>query len=108
MPRRHSRQTGSVLTALAGEPSGWRYGYELGKQVGLAAGTLYPILIRLCDRGLLETMWETDPPPGRPRRHLYRISDAGRRAAAEAQHATALVPRGRELRSHRQALGGAT
>jgi PadR family transcriptional regulator, regulatory protein PadR len=89
MARRPSRQTASVLTALAREPLAWRYGYELGKQVGLEAGTLYPILMRLCDRGLLEASWEADPPVGRPRRHMYRISAAGEHAAAEAQAAVA-------------------
>jgi len=30
-------------------------------------GGLYPILIRLADRGLLETSWEEGTPAGRPR-----------------------------------------
>jgi len=84
MPRRPSPQTAAVLAALAREPEAWRYGYELGKEVGLEAGTLYPILMRLSDRGLLEAGWESDPPVGRPPRHLYRITGAGERAAAEA------------------------
>ena len=82
-PRRPSAQTLSVLDALAGDPAAWRYGYELGQQVGLKAGSLYPILIRLCDRGLLEATWEADPQPGRPARHLYRLTDDGIRWAAE-------------------------
>ena len=65
-----------MLRALAADPATWRYGYELGRQVGLKAGSLYPILIRLADRKLLETRWET-PPPGRPARHLYRLTPAG-------------------------------
>ena len=40
-------------------------------------GGLYPILIRLADRGLLETSWEEGTPAGRPRRHLYRLTAAG-------------------------------
>jgi PadR family transcriptional regulator PadR len=95
MARRPSPQTLSVLAALAREPETWRYGYELGKDVGLEAGTLYPILMRLTDRGLLEAGWETDPPAGRPPRHLYRITGAGAREAAEA---AAAVPRGATLR----------
>src|SRR3954451_15079037 len=83
MPRRPSPQTAAVLAALAREPAEWRYGYELGKEVGLEAGTLYPILMRLSARGLLEAGWETNPPAGRPPRHLYRITGAGERAAAE-------------------------
>jgi DNA-binding PadR family transcriptional regulator len=72
-----SRQTAKVLAALAADPAGWRYGYELGREVGLKAGSLYPILMRLADRGLLEARWELAPPPGRPARHLYRLSSAG-------------------------------
>jgi PadR family transcriptional regulator, regulatory protein PadR len=75
--RRPSPQTAAVLAALAAEPSTWRYGYELGQEVNLKAGSLYPILIRLCDRDLLEATWEADPPPGRPPRHLYRLTPAG-------------------------------
>ena len=84
-----------MLVALAKDPSAWRYGYELGQQVGLKAGTLYPILMRLCDRGLLEATWESDPPEGRPRRHLYRVLGDGVRLAAELREepATSLVPR---------------
>ena len=75
--RRPSPQTVAVLCALAESPSAWRYGYELGQEVGLKAGSLYPILIRLADRGLLEATWEPGP-EGRPPRHLYRLSGAGR------------------------------
>jgi len=79
--RRHSPQTVAVLTALADRPGEWRYGYELGKDVGLQAGTLYPILMRLTDRGLLEATWEAEPQPGRPARHLYRLTADGAREA---------------------------
>ena len=76
-PRRPSAQTLLVLDALIDEPATWRYGYELSRQVGLKAGSLYPILIRLCDRGLLEASWEDEPPAGRPPRHLYRLTTDG-------------------------------
>ena len=82
-PRRPSAQTVLVLNALADNPVAWRYGYELGRQVGLKAGSLYPILIRLRDRGLLEATWEDDPSPGRPPRHLYRLTGDGLRWVAE-------------------------
>lgn len=45
--RRPSAQTIAVLSALADEPTTWRYGYELGKQLDLRPGSLYPILVRL-------------------------------------------------------------
>lgn len=81
--RRPSAQTALVLDALASDPATWRYGYELGRQVGLKAGSLYPILIRLCDRGLLEATWESDPQPGRPARHLYRLTGEGSKWPAD-------------------------
>src|SRR5215471_2593477 len=91
--RAPSQQTVAVLHALAADPAAWRYGYELGQQVGLKAGSLYPILIRLADRGLLETRWEA-PPPGRPARHLYRLTPAGLDlAATPAAPARASAPR---------------
>lgn len=81
----------AVLCALAADPTRWRYGYELGQEVGLKAGSLYPILMRLSDRELLESSWESDPSPGRPPRHLYRLTGEGIRytaAAVEAQVTT--------------------
>jgi PadR family transcriptional regulator len=72
-----SAQAISVLRPLAGDPSRWRYGYDLGTEVGLKSGSLYPILVRLADRGLLEAAWEPGP-AGRPPRHLYRLTAAGR------------------------------
>jgi DNA-binding PadR family transcriptional regulator len=83
MTRRPSRQTVLVLTTLAEDPATWRYGYELGQEVDLKAGSLYPILMRLCDRDLLEHTWETNAPPGRPPRHLYRLTPSGIQLATE-------------------------
>jgi PadR family transcriptional regulator, regulatory protein PadR len=79
-----SAQTLSVLAALCDEPSQWQHGYALAKQTGLKSGTLYPILIRLADRGMVEACWQDEPEPGRPRRHLYRLTAAGLASATEA------------------------
>jgi DNA-binding PadR family transcriptional regulator len=79
-----SPQTVTVLRALAGDPARWRYGYELVTETELKAGSLYPILVRLADRGLLDAMWEESPPRGRPPRHLYRLTQAGIDASASA------------------------
>jgi PadR family transcriptional regulator PadR len=78
-----SEQTTAVLLALAQEPAEWHYGYDLCQQTGLKAGSMYPILMRLADRGFLETSWESDIPVGRPPRHLYRLTDAGLELANE-------------------------
>ena len=93
--RRSSPQTLNVLNALAARPSVWRYGYELGLQVGMRSGSLYPILVRLSDRGLLEAKWEENSPAGRPPRHLYRLTAEG------LEHATALDNRGSARRRAR-------
>jgi PadR family transcriptional regulator len=84
-----SAQTLSVLAALCDQPSQWQHGYALAKQTGLKSGTLYPILIRLADRGMVEACWEDEPQPGRPRRHLYRLTAAGLASATEALAAAA-------------------
>ncbi|MGH9850573.1 MAG: PadR family transcriptional regulator [Blastocatellia bacterium] len=81
--RQPSEQTTAVLIALAQAPADWHYGYDLCQQTGLKAGSMYPILMRLADRGLLETMWETEIPVGRPPRHLYRLTESGLELANE-------------------------
>jgi PadR family transcriptional regulator, regulatory protein PadR len=80
--RRPSPQTVAVILALAEQPARWRHGYDLCRALELKAGTVYPILIRLADRGLVQTAWEQEPPQGRPARHLYRLSSAGAELAA--------------------------
>ena len=83
---RFSAQTLSVLAALCAEPAGWRHGYGIAKDTRLKSGSLYPILIRLAERGLVEARWEEEQPAGRPRRHLYRLTPDG---LARAQTALA-------------------
>ncbi len=83
--RRPSEQTLSVLQALAEDPVQWRHGYYLCQQTGLKAGSIYPILIRLADRGWLDTSWETTISAGRPPRHLYRLTPAGLKWAKELE-----------------------
>jgi DNA-binding PadR family transcriptional regulator len=77
-----------VLSVLAG---GKRYGYLIQKQVreasssrvDLAAGTLYPLLHRLEDEGLVRSSW--DDRTGRQRK-WYELTAAGRRRlSAQAQ-----------------------
>ena len=87
--RRLSPQALLVLGALREQPSEWQYGYALASETGLKSGTLYPILIRLADQGLVEARWQEEPTPGRPRRHLYRLTADG---AATAAQALAAVP----------------
>ena len=87
---RWTRQTRSLLAALTGD--GWRHGYDLSRETGLKSGTLYPLLIRLTERGWLETRWEDSPEPGRPPRHLYRLTAEGRAQALTAGQAATTAP----------------
>jgi PadR family transcriptional regulator len=81
--RRPSGQVTAVVLVLAEEPATWRYASELCHRLDLQAGSLYPVLMRLADRGLLETTWESEVPAGRPPRQLYRLTGPGRVLAAE-------------------------
>ena len=90
--RRPSPQTTAVILALAEHPTAWRYGYQLCRELDIKPGSLYPILMRLTDRGLLETRWDTDVPAGRPPRHLYRLTGSGRAMATELAAAPATAP----------------
>ena len=88
-----SAQTLLVLAALCAQPSQWQHGYALARQTGLKSGTLYPILIRLADRGMVEACWQDEPAAGR-RRHLYRLTASGL-ATATGALAAAARPAGR-------------
>jgi PadR family transcriptional regulator, regulatory protein PadR len=80
--RTPSAQTRRVLETLAADPARTRYGYELSIELNLSSGTLYPILMRLADRGLVAASWEAHT-PGRPPRHLYRLTAEGAVLAAQ-------------------------
>lgn len=100
-----SEQTTIVLLALAEDPAAWRHGYELCQQTELKAGTLYPILIRLADRGLLETTWESEVPVGRPPRHLYRLTEAGIELANELGEKKMMAAKAKRARLRPQTEG---
>lgn len=79
MPRRlnDSPQIRQLLTAMLRQPRTWHYGYELSKQTELKSGTLYPLLIRLSDQGLLQSKWQEPDRPGKPARHAYKLTADG-------------------------------
>jgi PadR family transcriptional regulator, regulatory protein PadR len=77
-----SPQTLLILDAFRDHPAEWKYGYDLSRSTGLKSGTLYPLLMRLAERKLLETAWETGE-PGRPPRHMYRFTPEGMQFARD-------------------------
>jgi len=91
MNMRRSPQTTLVLAEFLQSKQEWRYGYDISRNTGLKSGTLYPILMRLAERSMLETNWEKAE-IGRPPRHIYRLTRAGLRYAhAEVSAASSLT-----------------
>ncbi|HTJ31258.1 MAG TPA: helix-turn-helix transcriptional regulator [Acidobacteriaceae bacterium] len=94
MKLRLTPQTLLVLDAFLVDTEAWRYGYELSRGTGLKSGTLYPILMRMEERRLLETDWETNE-PGRPPRHMYRLTPEGMQFARQQCQPAAIEPMAR-------------
>ena len=72
-----------VLKVLTADPSAPQYGYDLMKAARLPSGTLYPMLARLEQEGLVESEWEAQRSDagGRPPRKYYRLTAEGARVA---------------------------
>jgi PadR family transcriptional regulator PadR len=74
-----------VLSLLEARP---RHGYEIGKliegrsegRIQFRIGSLYPILCRLEDRGIISGRWVEKA--GQRRRRFYRLTAAGRKFLA--------------------------
>lgn len=83
-----------VLRVLLADPTGLHYGYDLMKAARLASGTLYPMLARLQQEGLVDSEWEEQRPDagGRPPRKYYRLTAEGARVA-RLELASAAPPR---------------
>jgi PadR family transcriptional regulator PadR len=88
-----SRQTRTLLAALLDRSQAWRHGYELSKETSLRSGTLYPLLMRLSEQGLLEHRWQEAERPGLPPRHVYRLTAAGLALAREQELAAVTAER---------------
>jgi PadR family transcriptional regulator PadR len=98
-----------VLRVFLLDPEQHRYGYDLMKAAKLPSGTLYPMLARLQDEGLLVSEWEPPRPDagGRPPRKYYRLTvDGVRVARLELAQASMDAGRG-AIGTTRPAHGGA-
>ena len=83
----------AVLTAIS---RGSRYGFELMDKTRLASGTVYPILSRLSESGLVVSRWEryqTARNAKRPARKYYETTTLGEEMLQQAV-------------AHYQTLGG--
>src|SRR6266571_2727787 len=66
-----------VLATLLRDPSRERYGFELADATGQPPGTIYPILARLGEAGLLlQRKEDVAPETDRPARRYWRLNPA--------------------------------
>ncbi len=89
-----------VLRVLVADPAAPHYGYDLMKATRLASGTLYPMLARPQQEGLVDSQWEDQRPEagGRPPRRYYRLTAEGARVARlELANAAALPGNARHI-----------
>ncbi|SRR5208283_1878893 len=86
-----------VLRVFLADTTARQYGYELMRAARLPSGTLYPMLARLQDQGLVTSEWEPQPADagGRPPRKYYQLTAEGARVARlELARASRTSPRG--------------
>jgi PadR family transcriptional regulator, regulatory protein PadR len=78
-------QTALVLEAIA---AGRHYGWDIMDATDLPSGTVYPILRRIEDEGMVRARWEretTARKEQRPARRYYELTPAGLARLAEAR-----------------------
>ena len=93
--------TARVLQALA---RGLRHGFDIADATGLRGGTVYPILRRLEDEGLVSSSWEPAEigrREGRPSRKYYRLLAVARPEVEEAMERFPFPLRGGEWEAER-------
>jgi PadR family transcriptional regulator PadR len=75
-----------VLRVFLEQPSTEQYGFGLMRATGVKSGSLYPILEGLERAGWIEGHEEDIDPvgAGRPRRHMYRLTEDGHHQAPKA------------------------
>lgn len=77
--------TAMVLQAL---DVGYRYGFDIASATGVRAGSVYQILHRLEEGGLVEGAWEPAEvahSEGRPSRRYYRLTPRSAAAVGDAR-----------------------
>jgi PadR family transcriptional regulator, regulatory protein PadR len=78
-------QTALVLEALA---AGRHHGFDIMDATDLPSGTIYPILRRLDDEGLVRSRWERETvarKEQRPPRRYYELTTTGEAKLTEAR-----------------------
>ena len=87
MGRSEKKLTLPAIAVLNAVARGHRYGFDIMDATSLASGTVYPILGRLADAGLVTARWERSEAARnakRPARKYYGITEAGEGALTDA------------------------
>ena len=92
---RLTHQSLKVLQVFLESPRGAYSGADIRRKTRLFSGTLYPILLRFEEAGILKSSWENADPRqlGRPRKRLYKITGHGIKVANEAFRELGLTDR---------------
>jgi PadR family transcriptional regulator PadR len=83
-PPRLTLPTAMVLMAVY---RNYCYGFDISDATGLPSGTVYPVLRRLEEAGLLRSRWEasgTARAEQRPPRRYYSVTGSGSQAVRDA------------------------
>ena len=87
MPVPPPRLTYPTAIVLFGVARGLRFGFDIVEASGLPSGTVYPILRRLEEAGLLKSRWENEAhakSERRPARRIYTVTPSGGAAIKRA------------------------
>jgi PadR family transcriptional regulator len=93
-PRFFGEGTAAILHAIR---QGHRHGADIMDATGQGGGTVYKVLRRLEERGLVDGMWEDAAraeAERRPRRRYYQLTAEGRGVLAQATERYRLPARG--------------
>ena len=92
---RRETMTFATLNVLQAVAKGYRYGFDIMDATGLASGTVYPILGRLDENGLVRSRWEDQRIAHghkRPPRRYYEVTAPGKKTLeGELQRIRALA-----------------
>lgn len=82
------RMTYATARVLQSLDAGLRYGFDIAEVAGLRGGTVYPILRRLEEEGLVRSSWERAEigrREGRPSRKYYQLRVSAEPLVREAK-----------------------
>jgi DNA-binding PadR family transcriptional regulator len=73
-----------ILKVISG---GCNYGFDIMEKTGLPSGTVYPVLRRLEQSGMIHSKWESGEAQElqRPQRRYYKLTRAGERMLVKAE-----------------------